>query len=113
MSNFADLMHSARERAGLTQKDLAHRVGIDDSYVSRLERGTAPPPVRDKVLAIAEVLGLKGGRERLLLLLAAGCANTNDLEILAGEVRDDAAAADTPLLFASGVFDMRVPRVPQ
>lgn len=112
MSSFADLVRIAREHAGLTQKELAQRAGIDDSYVSRLERGTAPPPVREKVLAIADALGIADKRERFMLLLAAGYVSADDLEAL-GRADTRARSDNVPLLFGTGAFDMSVSDVPQ
>lgn len=38
---------AARRRAGLTQEDCAHLLGIDQSHVSKLERGKVDPTVRE------------------------------------------------------------------
>lgn len=47
-----------RKQAGLTQAELAHRVGIDRSYLSRLERGHQTEQVRH-ILAILRQLGVR------------------------------------------------------
>jgi transcriptional regulator with XRE-family HTH domain len=53
-----------RQAAGLTQAELAHRVGVQTSQVSRWERGTAEPSARHarrlaRALGVAvEALGL-------------------------------------------------------
>jgi transcriptional regulator with XRE-family HTH domain len=47
----------ARERAGISQEELADTAGIDRSYASRIERGVANPSV--EVLAkVAEALSV-------------------------------------------------------
>jgi len=47
----------ARQRAKLTQEELADEAGIDLSYGSRIERGSANPSI--EILAkLAEVLGV-------------------------------------------------------
>ncbi|MDX1567599.1 MAG: helix-turn-helix domain-containing protein [Longimicrobiales bacterium] len=41
----ADLLRSARARAGLSQRDLAHRAGTSQSVVARIELGQTSPTV--------------------------------------------------------------------
>ena len=55
---FADLLRHYRERAGLSQVRLAQLVGIDHSYLSRLESGRRHP-TRGVVLlsALTQVVG--------------------------------------------------------
>lgn len=83
MTEFSRLLREARNRANLTQLELAERVGIDNSYISKIEKG-GDPPARDKVLAIIDALGITDARERTRFLLAAGCANASDLKGLFG-----------------------------
>ena len=78
MSSFAGLLKAARERAGLSQQKLAEQVGVDHSYISKIERG-GTPPVRDKVVGLADALGITEKAERAAFLLAAGCASFEDL----------------------------------
>ena len=93
VSSFAQLLREARKGAEVSQKELADQVGVDHSYISKIERGIYGPPVRDKVLAIADALEITGNASRAYFLLAAGCANVDDLEGLADddhlEERDD------------------------
>lgn len=84
MRNFAKILREARDQAGLTQQELASQVGIDPSYISKLERG-GDPPARDKVFAIADALGITNRRERAYFLLAAGYAVPEELDALASE----------------------------
>ena len=46
-----------REQAGMTQEDLAKRVGVQVPAVSKWERCTAYP-LMDKVIAMAEIFGV-------------------------------------------------------
>jgi transcriptional regulator with XRE-family HTH domain len=46
-----------RRKYGLTQEDLAHRVGMDVSYLSQLENGRKEPCLR-KMKEIAQALGV-------------------------------------------------------
>jgi transcriptional regulator with XRE-family HTH domain len=36
---FAQAFRAARERAGLTQRDVAHQLGVSQPYVNHIERG--------------------------------------------------------------------------
>lgn len=55
--NFAITLRNARERAGLTQRELGQRAGVNFSQISRYEKGTALP--RPGMLnKLAEVLGV-------------------------------------------------------
>jgi len=38
-------------------RQLAARIGVEPSYLSRIERGSEPPPSEQKVRALAEQLG--------------------------------------------------------
>lgn len=47
-----------RERAGLSQEDVARRADMSSAYVSRLERGVVPNPKTTDLVRIARALGL-------------------------------------------------------
>lgn len=40
------MLHGLRQQAGVTQAEIAEGVGIDQSYISRIERGKQPAPDR-------------------------------------------------------------------
>ncbi|MCL4366485.1 MAG: helix-turn-helix domain-containing protein [Actinobacteria bacterium] len=48
----------AREKVGLTQEQVAEKVGIHVSYYSRIERGVVNPSL-DKLESIVKVLKIK------------------------------------------------------
>jgi len=52
----------ARERAGLTQEELAEKIGITSNHYARLERGEFPLK-RQTLLAICAALGLRIPKE--------------------------------------------------
>lgn len=52
-----------RKQAGLTQAELAERVGIDRTYLSRLEQGHETEQLR-RILAMLRQLGVKVMLER-------------------------------------------------
>src|SRR3954454_660922 len=70
---FSTLLRAFRERMGLSCNELERAVGVEPSYISRLERGEREPPRRRVVegLAVALQLGLD---EQDRLLVSAGYA---------------------------------------
>jgi len=64
------LIREARERRGLTQWDLAHVIGSDQAYISKIERGATP--VSDAILAqLSPEIGVPF---RVLVLARSGVA---------------------------------------
>ncbi|MDF2660857.1 MAG: transcriptional regulator, family [Paenibacillus sp.] len=57
MSEFGILLRQLRKNKKVTQRQLADWVGIDFTYISKIESGTMDPPAEDKIIRIAEVLG--------------------------------------------------------
>jgi transcriptional regulator with XRE-family HTH domain len=55
-SSLGGYLREERERAGLSQRQLASRVGIHNSYLARLESGETAHPSPDVVQRIADVL---------------------------------------------------------
>lgn len=80
MKSFSVLLRDARKRAGLSQVELANRVNIDPSYISRIERGLYDPPSREKVLAIVTALEITGIAERIEFLAASYHLGGEDLD---------------------------------
>jgi hypothetical protein len=78
--DFATLLRTYRERVGLSANMLGQEVGVDPSYVHRLQVGLRVPPRRHIVEALARRLKLSLF-ERNRLLLAAGYAPASLVEI--------------------------------
>jgi ribosome-binding protein aMBF1 (putative translation factor) len=53
----AQILLDARKKAGLTQEELARRIGADKGYISRIERGLTVPTVAT-LYRIASAMGL-------------------------------------------------------
>ncbi len=68
MASFGDLLREERRKAGITQRELAAKAGLDFSYISKLENGRIPPPAADTVIAICEILKIQAEK----LLAASG-----------------------------------------
>ena len=64
---FSDALRGLRERAGLTQEELAHRAGLTPHAISALERGVRTRPYPHTVRSLVDALGL-GDAERSALL---------------------------------------------
>ena len=52
----AQILLDARKKAGLTQEELARRIGTDKGYISRIERGLTVPTV-STLYRIASAMG--------------------------------------------------------
>jgi DNA-binding XRE family transcriptional regulator len=53
------LIRDTRKEAGLTQKEIADRMGISQQVISRLEKGEVDNPTIDTLSRIADVAGKK------------------------------------------------------
>lgn len=56
MNDFGTVLRERRRSAGLSQRQLAERAGVDFSYISKLENGRLPAPAAETVGRLAEVL---------------------------------------------------------
>jgi transcriptional regulator with XRE-family HTH domain len=54
---FGELLREKRRAAGISQRKLAELVGVDFSYISKLENGRMPAPAADTIVLIAESIG--------------------------------------------------------
>lgn len=70
---FGTLLSNARGVIGISRNALAHRIGVDPSYLTRIEHGGRNPPTRIIVEALARELRL-GSDELSAFYAAAGQA---------------------------------------
>lgn len=54
---FGSALRAARRAAGVTQRELAERAGLDFTYISKLENDRIPPPAADTVVLLCNILG--------------------------------------------------------
>lgn len=54
-------VHGLRKSAGLSQIELGRRIGIDHSYVSRLEHGKITEIVPDRIFHLAKLFDVSVG----------------------------------------------------
>ncbi|MDP9350109.1 MAG: helix-turn-helix domain-containing protein [Chloroflexota bacterium] len=64
--SFGEVLRAKRRAANLSQRELAAQLGMDFSYISKLENGRLPPPSADTVVAISRILSCQP--EELLAL---------------------------------------------
>jgi len=78
---FAQLIAAARDKTGLSLRQLADRTGIEYSRLSRIEHGTRPAPDLGSIRQLAEVLEI----DLIELLISAGTSREVVEEILWSE----------------------------
>jgi transcriptional regulator with XRE-family HTH domain len=91
---FSSLLRSFRERAGRSRNNLAQEVGVDPSYLTRIEHGDREPPRLHIVEALARALRLPLS-DTNRLLVAAGFAPVSVVQL---GVWDDALQAVADVL---------------
>jgi len=74
-NEFGTRLKELRIQVSLTQRQLADKVGVDFSYLSKIENGILPPPSEKLILQLAEALD----------------ADKDELIILAGKIPADIA----------------------
>ena len=55
---FGQTLKEIRRSKGVTQRELATTVGVDFSYISKVENDRMPPPAADTIVKICEKLGV-------------------------------------------------------
>ncbi len=54
---FGEYLRGLRKRAGLSQRELAQRAGIDFTYLSKIENGRVDPPAEETMRVLARAVG--------------------------------------------------------
>jgi len=73
--NFGEKLKELRVKAGMTQRELAEKVNVDFTYLSKIENGALPPPSERVILHLTEVLN----------------ADKDELIMMAGKIPPDIA----------------------
>jgi transcriptional regulator with XRE-family HTH domain len=95
MSGFEERLKETRIRAGLSQLELAEKVEVDKSYISKLERGVESPPSRKVAVKLADAVGMsnkpvtlyvstkdRAALERFVFLLEANVVGAEDVQAI-------------------------------
>ena len=80
---FPDRLRELRRAARMSQRALAERVGVDFTYLSKIENGRVEPPSEGVLLRIAKELAGKLGKDETAL--------ADELITLAGKIPSDLA----------------------
>lgn len=54
--SFGQILKQTRQLKGLSQRELATKVGVDFTYVSKLENDRLAPPAADTIIKFAKIL---------------------------------------------------------
>ena len=91
---FGGLLRRLRDRAGLTQDELAEAAAVSQRAISDLERGINATARKDTAVLLAGALGLDGPARELFVAAARGRAPAGEaLAAAAGEAGTGSAAA--------------------
>lgn len=55
-NTFGQTLKELRRAKGISQRELAQKVGVDFSYISKIENDRLPPPAADTIVKICEAL---------------------------------------------------------
>lgn len=58
-TEFGPYLSELIEKSGLTSKEVAERIGVSAAYISRIKSGLSHPPAYEKMVALAEILGVR------------------------------------------------------
>jgi len=57
-NTFGQSLRQLRRSKDISQRELAAKVGVDFSYISKIENDRLPPPAADTIIKICEVLSV-------------------------------------------------------
>jgi transcriptional regulator with XRE-family HTH domain len=88
---FGEFVRREREAKGIGLREMARRIGVSPTYVSKVERDEFPPPAEDRVKAIAAIISCDADE----LLARAGRVSSDLSEIIKGRPVEVAALLRT------------------
>jgi transcriptional regulator with XRE-family HTH domain len=88
---FGAYVRQEREGREIGLREMAKKIGVSPTYLSKIERDEFPPPAEDKVRKIAEIFGIDVDE----LLARAGKVSSDLSEIIREHPRELAALLRT------------------
>jgi transcriptional regulator with XRE-family HTH domain len=88
---FGEFVRREREAKEIGLREMAKMIGVSPTYLSKVERDEFPPPVEDKVKAIAKIINCDADE----LLARAGRVSSDLSDIIKRHPRDMAALLRT------------------
>ncbi len=88
---FGATVRREREKLEIGLREMAKKIGVSATYLSKIERDEFPPPAEDKVRKIAKILG----RDVDQLLALAGRVSSDLSDIIRERPRELAALLRT------------------
>ena len=67
MKSFGESLRQLRKDRRITQRELASKIGVDFSYISKIETGALEPPAEEIIIKISKVLEVD---EESMIMLA-------------------------------------------
>lgn len=86
-ASFGATVRRERKALDIGLREMARKIGVSPTYLSKVERDEFPPPAEDKVLAIAKIIG----RDPDELLALAGKVASELTEIIRRHPREMAS----------------------
>jgi HTH-type transcriptional regulator, competence development regulator len=75
--SFGALVRQEREAREIGLREMAKKIGISPTYLSKVERDEFPPPAEDKVRKIAQIIGRDA--DELLALAGRVASDLNEI----------------------------------
>jgi transcriptional regulator with XRE-family HTH domain len=75
--SFGALVRREREAKEIGLREMAKKIGVSPTYLSKVERDEFPPPAEDKVRKIAEIIGRDA--DELLALAGKVASDLTDI----------------------------------
>ncbi|RZJ92128.1 MAG: XRE family transcriptional regulator [Chryseobacterium sp.] len=93
---FGELLKDIRREKGVSQRGLADSVGVDFSYISKIENNRIQPPSAETIIKISKALGIS---EEILL------ANSKKISL---DISQAISSSESAIRFMNEVKDMRL-----
>lgn len=93
---FGQTLKEIRRSKNVSQRELADKVGVDFSYISKLENDRMPPPAAETIIKLAEVLDVPAE----VLLANSGKVSS--------ELKDVISSSPEVMRFLNEVKDMNL-----